>query len=357
MASISTDTNGNRRLQFTDQNGKRQTVRLGKIPKRAAETIKIRVEHLLTAKLGNQPVDGETARWVAGLDDVMNDRLARVGLIRMRQSALLTQFIEDYIAGRTDLKPRTVIKFKATKDYLVDYFGENRSLREITEGDADQFRLMLKGKGLAENTIRKHLSITKQFFTAAVRSKIVDENPFRDLKSTTQANPDRFYFISREEAQKVLEACPDNDWRLIFALSRFGGLRCPSEHLGLRWEDIDWERNRIRVRSPKTEHHNGKSSRQLPIFPELRPYLETAFDEAAEGAVHVIQRYRDTNSNLRTQFGRIIERAGLDQWPKLFQNLRSTRETELAEEFPLHVVIEWIGNSQAVATKHYLQVT
>ena len=39
------------------------------------------------------------------------------------------------------------------------------------------------------------------------------------------------------------------------------------------------------------------------------------------------------------------------------QNLRSTRETELAEEHPIHVVCKWLGNSQPVAAKHYLQVT
>ncbi len=44
-------------------------------------------------------------------------------------------------------------------------------------------------------------------------------------------------------------------------------------------------------------------------------------------------------------------------WPKLFQNLRPTRETELAQDYPLHVACAWIGNSQAVANKHYLQVT
>ena len=47
--------------------------------------------------------------------------------------------------------------------------------------------------------------------------------------------------------------------------------------------------------------------------------------------------------------GRIIGRAGLSTWPKLFQNLRSTRETELCEEFPDHVVTKWLGNSTAVA--------
>ena len=35
----------------------------------------------------------------------------------------------------------------------------------------------------------------------------------------------------------------------------------------------------------------------------------------------------------------------------------ASRETELAETFPAHVVCEWIGNSQRVAAKHYLSVT
>ncbi len=47
----------------------------------------------------------------------------------------------------------------------------------------------------------------------------------------------------------------------------------------------------------------------------------------------------------------------MTMWPKLWQNLRSTRETELAEQFPMHVVCAWIGNSQLVAAKHDLQVT
>ncbi len=71
----------------------------------------------------------------------------------------------------------------------------------------------------------------------------------------------------------------------------------------------------------------------------------------------MITRYRDPNANLRTQFVRIINRAGLKPWPKLFQNLRATRETELAGEHPLHVVCDWIGNSRAVAMEHYLQTT
>jgi len=95
----------------------------------------------------------------------------------------------------------------------------------------------------------------------------------------------------------------------------------------------------------------------VPIFPELRPYLEELFEQAKPGAEYVITRYRDPNVNLRSQMLKIIRRAGLKPWPKLFQNLRSTRETELAEVYPLHVVCTWIGNTPRVAKGSYLQMT
>lgn len=107
----------------------------------------------------------------------------------------------------------------------------------------------------------------------------------------------------------------------------------------------------------KTEHHEGRGERLVPIFPELRPYLLDAFERAEPGSVHVISRYRDPSGNLRTQLQRIIRRAGLTLWPRLFYDLRATRQTELAEQFPAHVVCSWIGNTERVAQNHYLQAT
>ena len=258
---------------------------------------------------------------------------------------------------RTAVKPRTRDLYEQTRRSLLEFFDANQDLATITTGDADAWQLYLKGQGLAQNTIRRRCGRAKQFLKAAVRQKLIEENPFADLKSLVVGNPERFYFVTRQEAQQVIDACPDAEWRLIFALSRFGGLRCPSEHLALRWSDVNWEYGRILVSSPKTEHLAGGESRLVPMFPELRPYLEQAFEQAEPGSEFVITRYRDADKNLRTQLHRIICRAGLKPWPKVFQNLRSTCETELAEQFPLQAVCQWIGNSQAAAKKHYLQVT
>src|SRR5207249_2242264 len=97
--------------------------------------------------------------------------------------------------------------------------------------------------------------------------------------------------------------------------------------------------------------------RLVPMFKELRPLLAEAYDQAEEGSVYVCPRCREGSTNLRTQMHRIIKKAKLTPWQRTFQNMRSTRETELAEHFPMHVVTKWIGNSDSVAVQHYLQVT
>ena len=66
---------------------------------------------------------------------------------------------------------------------------------------------------------------------------------------------------------------------------------------------------------------------------------------------------RSKNSNLRRRFKKIVGRAGLQPWPKLFQNMRASRATELVKDFPEHVVTAWMGHSKRIAQKHYLQVT
>lgn len=359
MASITRQATGRRLIQFTGPDNRRKTLRLGAVSQRIAEAVKVRVEQLVAAAISGHAVDDGTAQWLAGLDDVFRAKLASIGLVSRRDAAgTLKAFLDDYVRARGDTKASTQIVYGHTRRNLIEYFGADRPLRDITPGDADEWRLWLKTKqGLADNTVRRRCGIAKQFFRTAVRKGLLATNPFADLAVAVQSNWARVYFINRDQAQRVLDACPDAQWRLLFALSRFGGLRCPSEHLSLRWSDMDWERNRMTVRSPKTEHHEGGAARQVPIFPELLPHLRAAFEEAPPGTEFVVSRYRDKKQNLRTQLTKIIRRAGLEPWPKLFHNLRSTRETELAETYPLHVVCAWIGNSQPIAMKHYLQVT
>jgi integrase len=357
MATIGNDPNGRKRILFVAPDGKRKTVRLGKVSRRQAEAVKLRVEALNAALISRCPIDGDTAAWVAGIGDGLAKKLAAVGLIPERAApARLGEFLESYAAGRTDVKRNTQLNYAASRGRLLAFFGADRPLRDITEGDADAWLCWLKQR-YAQATASRAVRHARQFFRAAVRQRLIPSNPFADVKAGVQTNAARMFFVSREVAAKVLDACPDGEWRLIVVLCRYGGIRCPSELLPLRWQDVDWANDQFWVTSPKTEHHEGGAGRWVPIFPELRAHLEEAFERAEPGAVYLINRYRTAGVNLRTQLMRILRRAGLKPWPRLFQNLRSSRETELAAVEPLHCVVAWLGNSARVAAAHYLQVT
>lgn len=63
------------------------------------------------------------------------------------------------------------------------------------------------------------------------------------------------------------------------------------------------------------------------------------------------------NAKMRTCLGKIIRKAGLTSWPRLWHKVRASRQMELANHFPSHVVCQWIGNSEDVAREHYPSVT
>ncbi len=366
MASITNDGGGRRRIQFVDTDGNRRAVRLGKVSERRAEEVKFRIERILEAKVTGFAIEAETARWIADLPDELAKKFARVKLIpaRTNSATKLGPFLDDFMERRIDVKPATKEIWNHTKRNLIGCFGPERELPSIGEGEAEDFKMFLVAQELASTTVHKRLQFARMFFRAAKKRKLIEENPFAEVSSKAVVSKDRQHFVTREVTERLL-AISSLTWQLIISLARYGGLRCPSEVLSLRWDDIDWDASRIVVQSPKTEHHEGKESRVIPLFPELRSVLEKAAKLAPEGAEHVVNEYRAQaitesgwrNCNLRTQFERIIKRAGLKPWPRLFHALRASRETELAKNYPIHVVTAWLGNTPRIAIKHYLQVT
>jgi integrase len=360
MASVSTSKEtGLRSIQFTGLDGKRRTLRLGKCPLRDARTIGGHVEEILNAALRGSPMARPTATWLADLPMPMLEKLAGVGLVespRNKVSARLDAFLGEYIAKRANTKESSKLVFGRARKHLVEFFGPNRKLDSITQGNACDWRQSLIGKNMADATVRKMCGIARQFFKAAIQHRLIPTNPFDadEIKTTVRGNTERFRFVTRDETEKLIAACPNEEWKLIVGLSRWGGLRCPSEHLALTWDHVNWAEGKLTVPSPKTAHHEGHGERIIPLFPELRTLLDAAYDKAPEGATFILTRRRGAKSNLRTQLLRIIRRAGIEPWERLFHNLRASRQTELADAYPEHVVSRWLGNSVAVARKHYL---
>ena len=289
------------------------------------------------------------------------------GKIQIDRSCMsMEEFLDDYIERHgASRKPATVAVWKQVVANLKEFMPEGIRINQITAGHAKEFHEKLKARGMATTTIHKRIQFARQFMHDAVDWKIIDENPFckvKTQKSSVKVNE----FVPREVVDKLMKKA-NPVWQVILGLSRYGGLRTPSETLSLRWDDIDWEMNRMSIPEPKVEHHEGRGIRSCPIFPELRPILDEAFEIFGDKSEYVVAapQYRAAantamgwkNANLRSEMTRLLRRAGVSGWPRLFHSMRASRQTEFQREFPLHVVCSWLGNSPRIAQQSYLLVT
>jgi integrase len=366
MASLRMETTGKGigwRLQFYNLEKKKRSIWLGAIPKHDAESWRVHVEHLAASQTSGTVVQLHTSRWIAELTKPMRAKLATAGLIDIPKSDdlpwTITQLCDTYIASRKSIADRTKTKLEQVKSGLIEHFGADRELLTITEADAESWREWLAAKSnkrnaktsaIADATVRRRTGIAKQFIRFAIKSKKLKTNPFEHLASGNRANDERQFFVDRAITATLLDFAPCAEWRAIIALSRFGGIRCPSETMNLHWGDVDFVNSRIVIRENKTK------SRVCPMFPELRPHLEDlirSYETRPSPHDLVIPNKRGSESYMRTMLLKIMKRSGLTPWPRLFHNMRATRETELLSQFPIKDVCDWIGNSAAVAMKHY----
>ncbi len=387
MASLCRDGGKKYRILFM-KDGHRKQIKFSGFTQKQAVTLHNVVERLIANHEMRTAIDPEDATWLSRLSDNLYGRLARHGLVPMREpvaaspttdAVTLKQFLQDHIAhGRTSQgKPAaesTLAKWRGTQTFLNELFP-GRDLTSITAEDAHQFRVWLdkrrikqttsprNGEPMAENAKRKHIANCKMFFNAAKRRGLVDGNPFEAQVSGTQANRSRDHYVTPDETAAILEAATDPQSRLLIALWRLAGLR-KMEVFNLKWGDVNWEQGKLLVRSTKTKHHEGCDVRYTPIR-DVRPYLEDAFEAALSSGKRsmpantpIVTRFSTTNNNLDKPLKLVIEKAGLVPWPKLFQNMRASCETQwLKEGERPDLVANWMGHSVKVQRQNYVQQT
>lgn len=368
MATLSKKNKGAWAIQFRDDHGRRKTISLGNhFTERTARELRDAVERLVRTRDNGTPLDRRTETWIQTACVEILDKLTQAGLVRIPARVTLGEIWKSFMDQKANVKDATLETYEHSKRRFFLFFDAGEEISDLTTARLEEWKEFLRTKvprdrskvlGLAKSTIAGTVTKAKAVFNWAVRSELLDKSPLDGIGRGSFINREKDRHITMDEYRRLLDACPCQDWRTIIALARIGGIRCPSELLRLRWMDVNFERSRFYVRSPKTEHHAGKEGRLVPLFPELRIELERHFeDERSEGAEFVINRYRDPErTNLGTQFGRIVQLAGIGPIEKPFTNMRASRSTEVYAEFGAFLESKWIGHSSKTARDHYLQV-
>ena len=293
----------------------------------------------------------------------LKEKLQKAGLIPApKQSTLvgLWDMLEEH-AKKMGHKDSTIKQYKSARKWFFRYFDEEQRVETVTKNDAKEFYAWLErqnnkyGKPISPQSVAGYMKTIKTVFNVAVDEELIDRSPFRSIQKKGFVNPARQFEVSLEMFSDILDACPDQGWRVLFVLWRFGGLRKMEPPL-LMWEDVFWDKGKIRVHSPKTERYEGHAERYCPLFPEIRQELEDLWELAEPGAVYLLPddiRKRSENG-IYNAVKRIVRWAGYTPWQRLINNMRATRDSELKRAgFSGDQRSAWLGHSEKVSAEHY----
>jgi integrase len=152
--------------------------------------------------------------------------------------------------------------------------------------------------------------------------------------------------------------------RVLILTAAMTGLR-QSELIGLRWRDVDWSAQRIRVRNAYTrkEHSaRGKSdlstSRSVPMADRVVAALDGWSERSAYTAQNeLVFAHPQTGNPLdRSKVTKRFKQACADAEvkPVRFHHLRHTFATRMAASgVPLRKIQEWLGHADSKTTQIY----
>lgn len=332
--------------------------------KRLAERFEENVKKVLhEASVGT--VSADTQRWLDSLDDDIYSKIKTLsGVLPARVKAgTLDSLLETYLADN-DLAPNTKVLYRLVITALKRGLPEKSKSLAISELSVDQIKTAFKALSdrYSLTTVRSMRSTISTMFNYAVKLKWIPESPMTDIHVKTPDYTKNHRFITLETVSNALDLMPTAEYKLLIVLSRFGGLRLPSEAVMLSWDLIDFNNGIFTLYEPKKTKGSALreagdyATRTLPLFPEVRAALLDFAVESKQDTRGAIQWSRPVYL-MCNSIKKILRRNNLD-WPRTFHNMRASRETELIDtfKFPPQTVCQWIGNSEPVYRAHYARI-
>lgn len=347
MASISTNkTSGIRRI-IVQVGDHRRTIGIGLMRMKSAIWLRDLAQDLADCVALGKAIDPDLVEKVRRLSPDIHDQLSRVGLVRgIKRRINLSDVLARFIVGRKMNDGTIKCYLKVITNLKSQFTG---AFSDIGPDEAQAFQTYLKNT-YAAATASRRIKACRTIWQWAIENDLGRENPWKGVKAGSQTNSARKEYVPAETVKGLIDIA-DDEMKLVLSLSRFCGLRVPSEIKSLRWEDIDLREGTMRISSVKTMHHQGHEERYIPIFHQARAIIE----KMHKGQGDITSGMLSTNT-LRKRLLDLCKKAGVKPWKKLWHNMRASCETDLMSDHDSHVVAKWLGHSMAIAEKHYLTV-
>lgn len=262
-----------------------------------------------------------------------------------------------YVEHDRDRKPSTIVGYKAIlRSQLLPAFGEE-PIESITTAKIESW---LASFDRAPATRTKALVLMHGVFKRAKKIYGLPTNPVADVERPPMRRSGDIDVFSPEEVMALVRAAASEQDTAIYLTAAFTGLR-RGELLALRWRDVDFAGQVIRVRASYAEGalttpKSGKI-RSVPMAPDVARALARLGQRPEwtgdDDLVFVGQAggYLDGRA-LRRRYDSALERAGLRKLR--FHDLRHTFGTRMIAKADIRRVQEWMGHADVQTTMKYL---
>ncbi len=262
-----------------------------------------------------------------------------------------------HIEHDRERKPSTVTGYRAlVRSQLLPTFGD-KPIESITTLMIERW---LAGVERSSSTRMKSLVLLHGIFQRARKLHGLPVNPAADVEKPSQRRSGDIQVFSPEEVMALVRAASSEQDAAIYLTAAFTGLR-RGELLALRWRDVDFAGQVIRVRASYAEGQlttpkSGKV-RSVPMAPDVARALAglaerggwTGDDDLVFAGPH--GSFLD-GRGLRRRYLTAIKRAGLR--PLRFHDLRHTFGTRMIGKADIRRVQEWMGHADVQTTMKYL---
>lgn len=234
---------------------------------------------------------------------------------------------------------------------LIPHFGKMR-LPEISARTIEQYKAVKRREGIANKTIKNHLSVLNRCLTCAYEWHVLDGQPPK-IK-WPKCDPTEMDFLSFDECELLLSGTEGIDYEMILTAVRTG-LR-QGELKGLQWSSIDWTNRSLTVRHSLDDNARilvaPKSNRirHIPIDADVYEMLFRR--KKSTGYVFTEDGEPFTHKLVTSRLRRVCEQTGLRRigW----HTLRHTFASHLAMKgVPITVVKTLMGHSDIKTTMKY----
>lgn len=274
-------------------------------------------------------------------------------LKRNGNKRLFKEMAEEYLEEKAE--KRSLRSDKTNLKALLPEF-QHKLLHEITRRDIEAWVRKRKLK-VSGATVNRQFALLRHMLNIAIEKGYIETNPAKGIKRCQEAPWRHKYVFSEFEINQLMAAAAPH-LRPILMLAFGTGLR-KGDILGLRWSDIDLDREIITLYMQKT----GEPI-EIPMLPMVRELLLRLRTGAPDSTYIFVGRWpsRRTNkitklTNVKTAFGSAMRRSGLAEKGYRFHDTRRTFATMLYNRgVHLTKIQRLLGHKSITTTERYLGV-